>query len=292
MSQNGFSLLELLLATTLTIIIGMIGLQIFQQNEHTFETQNNLSEVQQNARAVIFQINDDIRRTGEGVPAYAQSFETTTSEPMAAVLVGSDSSHLVLREDYSNVQADVLSTPVDYTLNTTQAISISDTTSFYNELGTATPTGQFAYIWGTGLNSCWGWIRALISNVSNAAGTISLLPQQISQGCHTAINTIHFTTKSTIALEQAVMIYLSSGSIWRKTAADMTLQTSPIWNAASEIGRDFDGLTFTYYDGNDNTVNPTTLAARLSIARIDTSIHTSSGLGLAMRGYPVNLRIR
>src|SRR5262245_58685618 len=105
----------------------MIGFQVFRQNEHSFETQNNISGAQQNVRAVIFQINDDIWRTGQGVPVYAQTFESAASESMASVLNGSDSTHLFIREDYSNVQADVLTTPSDYTLSATKSISISDT---------------------------------------------------------------------------------------------------------------------------------------------------------------------
>jgi prepilin-type N-terminal cleavage/methylation domain-containing protein len=289
--MKGFSLLELLLALAITLVVGMIGFQLFRQNALLFESQNNASAVQQNARALIFQINDEIRRTGQGVPTYASQYDSTATEPVAAILNGSDATHLLIREGYSNVQADVLTSPANYVLNVAQTLVVSDASPFYNTLGTSSPVGRFAYVWGVGSNSCWSWIRATLVTLSVAAGKITLVPQQIGQACRTAPNTVRLTAPATIALEEATSIYLNNGSIWRATAADMTNQTSPVWNASAEIGRDFDGLVFTYYDVKGNVIQPTTLAARLAVARIDTMIHAQSGLGLTMRGYPVNLRL-
>src|SRR5215831_6843353 len=120
--MKGFSLAELLIALLITLILGMIGLQLFRQNERTFETQITASEVQQNARAVLFQINDEIRRAGQGVPIYASKFDLTPGEPIATLLDGSDATHLRIREDYSNVQADILTTPSTFVLNTAQSL--------------------------------------------------------------------------------------------------------------------------------------------------------------------------
>ena len=289
--MKGFSLLELMLALTVTVLIGMAGFEVFRQNEHTFETQNTVSEAQQNVRAVIFQINDEIRRAGQGVPVYAGSFDSTATEPLAAVLSGSDSTHLRIRDGYSNAQADVLTAPSSYTLNTMQTLSVSDASSFYNALNTTTPSGHFAYIWGSGASSCWSWVRALIGSIGTANNTITVTPQQMGQSCLINSTTMQLTSAATIALEEAVTIDSSAGSIWRQTAADMTIQTSPYWNASSEIARDIDGLTFTYYDVNDNVIQPTTLASRLAVVRIDTNVHSQSGFGFNMRGYPVNLRV-
>jgi prepilin-type N-terminal cleavage/methylation domain-containing protein len=290
--MKGFTLVELLLALLITLILGMIGLQLFRENEHTFETQITASEVQQNARAVLFQINDEIRRAGQGVPVYASKFDLTPGEPIATLLDGSDATHLRIRENYSNVQADILTTPSTFVLNTAQSLLVSDASSFYNELGTTLPVGHYVYIWGLGANSCWSWVRALLQSISSGTNTISLIPQQIGQSCRIASDTVRLTSAATIALEQAASIYWSSGSIWRTTATDMTSQTNPNWSAGAEIGRDFDGLTFTYYDASDQIIQPTTLAARLAIVRIDTKIHAQSGFGLSMRGYPVNLRFQ
>src|SRR5215471_19116724 len=179
--MKGFSLLELLLALAITLMIGMIGFQLFRQNERTFETQTRVSSVQQNARAVIFQINDDIRRAGQGVPVYAATFDSTPTEPVAALLDGSDTTHLHIRDGYSNVQAEVLTAPANYVLNSAQTISVTDSSSFYNTLGTSSPSGRFVYIWGSGSNSCWSWIRATLVSLSVAARTITVAPQQIGQ---------------------------------------------------------------------------------------------------------------
>ena len=93
-SRAGFSLLELMFAMTLTLIIGTMGFQLFRQNERVFREQNVLAETQQNMRAVVFQMTDEIRRAGQGVPVYASSFDTLPSEATVAVLSGSDATHL------------------------------------------------------------------------------------------------------------------------------------------------------------------------------------------------------
>ena len=150
--MKAFSLLELLLALTITLIVGAVGFELFRLNEHTFQTQNDASGIQQSARAVIFQINDEIRRAGQGVPVYSSTFDSSPAEATSTVLTGSDAAHLRIRAGYSNVQADVLTTPANYVLNMPQTLSVSDAASFYNGLGTTTPTAQFAYVWGSGAN--------------------------------------------------------------------------------------------------------------------------------------------
>src|SRR5262245_45337959 len=81
---RGVSILELIIALTITLVIGLAGFQMFRQNERLFLDQNQVSETQQNLRAVLFQINDDIERAGEGVPLYAASFDSTANESLAA----------------------------------------------------------------------------------------------------------------------------------------------------------------------------------------------------------------
>src|SRR5437763_1904943 len=112
--MKAFSVLELLLALTITLVVGAIAFELFRLNEHTFQTQNDAAGIQQSARAVIFQINDEIRRAGQGVPIYASTADSTASEAVSAVLTGSDATHVRIRAGYSNAQADVLNAPADY----------------------------------------------------------------------------------------------------------------------------------------------------------------------------------
>src|SRR6476661_1550864 len=104
-------------AMTLTLVIGMIGFQLFRQNERVFQQQNATAETQQNVRAVVFQINDEIRKMGQDVPVYAASFDVSPGEATVAVLNGSDATHLRMREGFSNIETTTTQTASDYRLN-------------------------------------------------------------------------------------------------------------------------------------------------------------------------------
>src|SRR5438094_5353534 len=71
---RGFSLIELLMAMTITVGIGLTVFQLFHRNERVFWDQNLIIEMQQNARAVASQIAEEIRMAGQGVPVYAATF--------------------------------------------------------------------------------------------------------------------------------------------------------------------------------------------------------------------------
>lgn len=62
--QRGFSLVELMAATTITLVImaGVFGLMI--QNQNIYETQTRLADVQQSARVAIDLLTRDIRMAG------------------------------------------------------------------------------------------------------------------------------------------------------------------------------------------------------------------------------------
>jgi len=114
--------------------------------------------------------------------------------------------------------------------------------------------------------------------------------------------TIHFGAPPAVALEDAVSIYLSGGSVRRATASSFANPASPAWGAANEIGKNFRLLTFTYYDSTANVVQPTSLANRMRIARVDIqlTVETAAPLSngtrptysLALRTIPRNVRIR
>ena len=72
----------------------------------------------------------------------------------------------------------------------------------------------------------------------------------------------------------------------------MTAQTAPTWSAASELGRDFQDLTFTYYDEKDNVILPGALVDRYAVVRVDAKLRAQGGMELSMRGYPRNLEVR
>src|SRR5207237_4092207 len=137
-----------------------------------------------------------------------------------------------------------------------RTVTVSDGSAFSATLGTTEPSGRFVYVWGPTSDSTWAWVRAELIAITST--TLTILPRQSSN----MDSTIHFTRLPTVALEEAISIYLSGGSIRRATATDTTNPASPAWSAASEIGKNFTSLKFTYYDENDKVLVPTPLANR------------------------------
>jgi len=287
---NGFSLLEVLLALTLTSIVSAAALQLLQSNERLFEQQNRSLEVQQNLRALLFQINDEIRRAGQGVPVYAARFDANASEAVTVVLSGSDATHLRIREGFSSIEAAVVS-GTDYTAGATRGVTVDDAAPFATALGTSVPHGRFVYLWGAGTASCWSWVRAELLAVQTTTNSLTLTPRQLGDNCRVSADTLRFSGTHTLALEEAVSLYLESGSVWRTVATDSASAATPLWGPASELGRNFASLRFAYYDAAGNALDPASLAARAAVARIDVSVRSQAGESLERRGYPRNLRI-
>ena len=67
--EAGFSLLEVLVATAITVGVGAATFQLFHQNERIFRDQSLKLEMQQSARLIASQVADDVRMTGQGIPA-------------------------------------------------------------------------------------------------------------------------------------------------------------------------------------------------------------------------------
>ena len=298
--SNGFSLIELLMALTITLGIGTIMFQLFQQNERIFRDQNLVIEMQQTARVAASQIADEIRTAGQGVPIHASTFDTAIAEGMAVILAASTGNRIDFRAGLSNLETNVTTpAPLDFTLGVARAVTVGQGSLFSTALGTTNPSGKFVYLLGPGDGSSWAWVWAELTQIN--ANTLTLIPREAGDAGRSE-DVIRFTGAPTLTLEEAVSFTLSANTVRRATASNMINQISPSWSAANEIGRNITSLTFTYFDKNNNPVIPASLAARISIARIDISIiaTTSSSLSngkrptyaLAMRTIPRNARLR
>ncbi|MBI2150057.1 MAG: hypothetical protein HYU27_05565 [Acidobacteria bacterium] len=299
-SSRGFSLAELTMALAITVGIGTIIFQLFHRNERIFRDQNLIIEMQQTARAVASQIADEVRMAGEGVPIYASTFDNNASEPVAAILATSTSSRLDFRAGLSNTETNVTaSPPIELTLGASQTLAVGNGSLFATALGTSTPVGRFVFIWGPAGNSAWAWVRAELANISPT--NLTIVPRQSGDAGRSG-DSIRFTQSPAVSLEEAISFRMSDSSVRRATASDAANQTNPTWSAANEIGRNFTSLGFAYYDEYDNVVTPGSLAARMSIARVDIRVtaQTSDPLSngerptypLSLRVIPRNLRLR
>ena len=282
--MRGFSLIELIIALMIALTLSMMMFQLFHQNERVVRDQTIVVEMQQTARIVAAQISDEIRMAGQGVPMSASNFDSTSSEADTVFLSSSNSSRIDFRAGLSNVATAVTTLPpLDFAIGVARSMSVADGSGF--------SIGKFVFISGE-----FAWLRCIVTTAN--ATTLMVIPRETGTG--DAV--IRFSSKPEVALDEAVSIYLSAGSVRRATASDMTNSTNPTWSAANEIGRNLTELTFSYYDRNNNLVAPTSLSNRLSIARVDVRLTVQAAnllsdgtrptYSLALRTIPRNVRIR
>lgn len=67
LGQKGISLVELLIAVTLTILIGAAMLEFYLSQHNQFLVQEDISDMQQNARVAMDEITKNIRKAGYGL---------------------------------------------------------------------------------------------------------------------------------------------------------------------------------------------------------------------------------
>src|SRR5262249_17780324 len=83
---HGFSLPELLVATTLTLLMALPAFLLFRQNERVFRDQSLVIEMEQTARAAASQIADEIRLIGQHVPIHSGIYDSGDTEALTAIL--------------------------------------------------------------------------------------------------------------------------------------------------------------------------------------------------------------
>ncbi len=66
-SQKGLSLVELLIAATLTVLIGSVMLDFYISQHNQFLVQEEISDMQQNGRVAMDEIAKNIRKAGYGL---------------------------------------------------------------------------------------------------------------------------------------------------------------------------------------------------------------------------------
>ena len=285
--NKGFSLIESLIAISITLGVGLSVFQLFLQNERAFRDHEIVAELQQTARVAGFQIADEIRLAGQGVPVFSASFDESPTESTAVILAGSDSSRINFRAGLSNVESEVTSgVPIGLIQNAPTILTVRDASLFS---GTG---GRHAYLWGPVAPDIWGWIRATV-------GTVGVSTQSIQV---TALQTIQFAGFPILSLDEAVAIYWdgATNSIRRTTATDMTTPMNPTWAPANELATNVTALTFTYYDARNGVVTPNSLANRNSVRRVDVNLNVQASAELSsgerpnfllhLRSIPRNLR--
>jgi len=285
---SGTSLVEVLVTMAVTLILATMMFQLFHQNERIIRDQTLIMEMQQTARIVAAQITDEIRMAGQGVPVYAAGLDAGQLEAVAVFLASTNSTRVDFRAGLSNVETGAITGPSDFSLGVPRTLSVLSSAGFL--------TGKFVYLSYPNTATSWSWLRGDV--VAQTPATLTVIPRN----ARVSETTIHFDGPPTIALEEAVSVSFANGSVRRAMASDMTDPGNPVWSPANEIGRHFKALVFSYYDLSGNLVQPTSVANRMAIARIDVELTVevagplSDGsrpsYSLAVRSIPRNLRLR
>jgi len=267
--QKGFTLLELLISLSITLVLGAAVFQLFQQNERVFNDQTLITEMNQAARAAIFQAAGEIRVAGQGVPTYAESFGDAPSEETVAILSGSTVTRINFRAGLAPTSTDVTAPrPAQFTLGIPTVVTVADATGLYNSVG-GSPAGRFAYFWGAADAYRWNWVRASLRSVSPASGSVGVTAVSIGPaGVGASPN--QFSESPTMTLEEAFSLFYDSStrSMRRTTASNMSDPIHPVWAPANELVPNVTQLQFEYLDGSGNSIEPDTLANRARISRV------------------------
>jgi Tfp pilus assembly protein PilW len=271
-----FSLIEVLVATAITVGMGAVIFQLLHQNERIFRDQALIIEMQQTARMVASAIADDIRMAGQAIPPDIHD----------VLLPGSSTSRLNIRAGFSATETTVTAAlPLSATIGTPLSITVEATSGF--------STGRQAFLWSKG-----AWVRAAINSVSGTSRTLNLTPLAGSA------QTVQFVSPPAISLDEAVAIYrdASTNAVRRTTATNTENPSSPPWAPANELAANVSELTFLYYDSHGMPLGPESTAFSSEVTSIEcritarTSAPLSNGsqptFSLSIRSLSRNLSLR
>jgi hypothetical protein len=293
----GGTLLEVLVATSITAGVCAAAFQVFHHHEAVFRDQNLVLEMQQAARAVMAQIGDDVRTAGQGVPVTVSSRYGDPGEATAAVMAGSDSSRLRVRAALSNAATRVVG-PIPLSLTEGSPVNLAvEDAGVVSAVTGAKPLGRYVYLWGR-TDHGEGWARARVVAIATASNSMQLVPEQ------TMAQPMRLTSPATLSLEEAVAIHFdaSTRSVRRTTATDFSDPQQPSWAPANEVAANVSALSFSYYDAAGAPLAPATLDERRRIARIDARVvvlapaalrnGSRPSVTLSLRIAPRNLELR
>ena len=281
--QRGFSILEILIALSITLIIGVAVFQLFRQNERVFRDENLITEMQQGARAAIAQAASDIRMAGQGVPLYAATFNSNLNESAVAILPGSTASRINLRACIASADALAVA-PLPMSLSAGQALTliVSDASGLYDAVG-GSPEGRFVFLWGPLDAIQAGWVRAAINAIAPSTRNVQVTIAETSAG-----SLVEFPVSPRISMEEVVALYKDnpSGTMKRTTATNMSDPLNPVWAPANELVPNVTQLRLDYFDQAGNPLNIDTLAARAKVAQIEIHLVVQTAAELSNHTRP------
>jgi hypothetical protein len=264
------------MAMGVTLTTAAVVFLLFHQSERVFRDQAVLVEMQQTARLVLFQVIDDIRMAGQGLPSGLAD----------VILPGSNASRLNIRAGFSATESLVTSTlPVTLTPGSPLTVGVESTTGF--------SANRQAFLW-----TDTDWVRVTINSVSGSAKTIRFTPFLVTEA------PVSFALPPTISTDEAVSIYRDAftQAVRRTTTTSTEDPASPVWAPANELATHVTEFHFSYFDGAGSPIAVDTADLRAQVATIEiqmtvqASISLSNGsrptYSLSVRSSPRNLYLR
>jgi len=256
-NQDGFSLVELMVATGALLAVLSVSLTFFARSQNVYTNERSTLDMAQDLRTAFDRFTNEIRMAGGGLPGYH------------GVVQGSANT-LIVRGDFANLSTIVTAQNAGVlTVGTTSGFSAGQTLSLLNTI-----TGSSAL--------------TTIASVDSGANTITLsaanlLPitsgAQVSDyGPGTIINVIERRTYSIKTGSDDP----DQGAITRATSYESTQVPGTIIKPAEIIARNVlsadggIGLSFTYLDATDNAlaVDPDTgLVDATKVAKVQVGLH-------------------
>jgi prepilin-type N-terminal cleavage/methylation domain-containing protein len=236
--EDGFTMIELMVATAVLLIVLSAALYFFSHSQTVYSNERVTLDMVQDTRTAFDRFTNEIRMAGAGLPGYHGVVSGTTY-------------NLIVRGDFNDTSTIVTSTGANtggvFTVGTTRGFAVGQTVSLLN-----TTTGASAL--------------AKITAIDSTASTITLnsadlLPitagAQIGEfGAGSIINVIERRTY-TIKTGQTD---LDRGAVTRTLAYENTQSAGTVIQAEEVIARNLlnangaPGLTFTYLDATDNVL--------------------------------------
>jgi Tfp pilus assembly protein PilW len=238
-TESGFTVLELMVSTGVLLTLLSGALWFFSKSQGIYTNERSTLDMIQDLRTVFDRFTNELRMAGAGLPGYHG-------------VVSGTSSTLIVRGDFTNIEAIVTSTSAitggTLPVNTTNGFAVGQTVSLLDTDGATAGASAVARI--TAVNTTAKTITV---------DTTDLLPitsgavfSDFGPGC--IINVVERRTYGVLTSGD------NKGAITRATAYESTQTPGATIQAQEMIARNVltpggdPGLTFVYYDGADNVV--------------------------------------
>jgi len=238
-SENGFTMLELMVSTSCLLAVLGGALWFFSKSQGVYNNERVTLDMVQNLRTAFDRFTNEIRMAGAGLPGYHG-------------LINGSATTLIVRGDFSNLETIVTSTSAisgsTLPVSSTRGFAVGQTVSLLDTDGATAGSSALAKI--TAVDTTASTITLDTSDM--LAITSGAAFSNFGPGC--IINVIERRTYGIVTSGSTI------GSITRAVAYDSTQTAGNVVQAQETIATDVltpdgsPGLAFTYYDASGNAL--------------------------------------